>query len=147
MTGHKHTNGASSSEAPSRVAIYARVSTTDQNCEMQVRELREYAVRRGWNVSSEYVDTGWSGAKVSRPELDRLMRDAALRRFDAVLVWKLDRFGRSLRHCLDGIRPEVEKVHNMRDASACDEAQPGQVCVVPHLAAVDHLLELNGERH
>ena len=101
----KGNDGASSMEAPSalQAAIYARVSTQDQNCEMQVRELREYAARRGWSVAAEYVDTGWSGAKASRPELDRLMRDAALRRFDAVLVYKLDRFGRSVRHCLDGI--------------------------------------------
>ena len=90
-------------DAPVQAAIYARVSTTDQTCEMQVRELREYAVRRGWHVSGEYVDTGWSGAKASRPELDRLMKDAALRRFDAVLVYKLDRFGRSVKNCLDGI--------------------------------------------
>ncbi len=70
---------------------------------MQVRELREYATRRGWHVGAEYIDTGWSGAKASRPELDRLMNDAAMRRFDAVMVWKLDRFGRSVRDCLDGI--------------------------------------------
>lgn len=86
------------------VGIYARVSTQDQSCEMQVRELREYAARRGWTVVAEYVDTGWSGAKASRPQLDKLMRDAALHRFDAVLVWKLDRFGRSVRNCLDGIQ-------------------------------------------
>ena len=83
--------------------IYARVSTTDQSAEMQVRELREYATRRGWTISAEYVDTGWSGAKASRPELDRLMRDAALHRFDAALVWKLDRFGRSVKNCVEGI--------------------------------------------
>jgi putative DNA-invertase from lambdoid prophage Rac len=70
---------------------------------MQVTELHEYAARRGWDVAGEYVDTGWSGAKASRPELNRLMKDAGLRRFDAVLVWKLDRFGRSVRNCLDGI--------------------------------------------
>ena len=97
--------GAATTVAPStlQAAIYARVSTTDQNCESQLRELREYAARRGWAIAGEYVDTGWSGAKASRPELDRLMRDAALRRFDAVLVYKLDRFGRSVRNCLDGI--------------------------------------------
>jgi putative DNA-invertase from lambdoid prophage Rac len=96
-------NGASSKEAPLTAVIYARVSTQDQNCEMQVRELKEYAARRGWQVSAEYIDTGWCGAKASRPELDLLMKDAALRRFDAVMVWKLDRFGRSVRNCLDGI--------------------------------------------
>ena len=62
-------------------AIYARVSTVDQTCESQLRELREYAARRGWSIAGEYVDTGWSGAKASRPLLDHLMQDAALRRF------------------------------------------------------------------
>src|SRR5215469_11663288 len=81
-----------------KTAIYSRVSTSDQNCEMQLRELREYCSRRGWDISAEYIDAGWSGAKASRPQLDRLMQDARLRRFDAVLVWKLDRWGRSLAH-------------------------------------------------
>ena len=79
-----------------RCAIYARVSTTDQNCEMQLRELREYISRRGWKNGGEYVDTGFSGAKASRPALDKLMADAAKRKFDCVVVWKLDRFGRSV---------------------------------------------------
>lgn len=79
-----------------RCAIYARVSTIDQHCEMQLRELREYCGRRGWTIAGEYVDTGWSGAKASRPELDHVMQDAAEHRFDAVCVWKLDRFGRSV---------------------------------------------------
>jgi putative DNA-invertase from lambdoid prophage Rac len=79
-----------------RAAIYARVSTLDQHCEMQLKELREYCERRGWTISGEYVDTGWSGAKASRPELDRIMHDAGQHRFDAILVWKLDRFGRSV---------------------------------------------------
>jgi len=81
-----------------KTAIYARVSTQDQTCESQLRELREYAARRGWSITCEYVDTGWSGAKASRPQLDKLMRDAALRKFDCVLVWKIDRFGRSVLH-------------------------------------------------
>lgn len=79
-------------------AIYARVSTTDQNCEMQLRELREYISRRQWTNAGEYVDTGFSGAKASRPALDRLMADAAKRKFDCVAVWKIDRFGRSVLH-------------------------------------------------
>jgi len=83
-----------------RTGLYARVSTPDQTCEMQLRELREYAARRGWEITGEYVDTGWSGAKASRPELDRLMQDARLRRFDAVMVWKLDRWGRSVADCV-----------------------------------------------
>jgi DNA invertase Pin-like site-specific DNA recombinase len=71
-----------------------------QSPEMQVRELREYCERRGWQVSGEYVDAGISGAKDSRPELNRLMADAHRRRFDAVVVWKFDRFARSVSHLL-----------------------------------------------
>jgi DNA invertase Pin-like site-specific DNA recombinase len=81
-----------------KVAIYARVSTSDQSCETQLRELSEYAARRGWIVTRKYVDTGWSGTKASRPELDRLIRDASRRQFDVLLVYKLDRFGRSVLH-------------------------------------------------
>jgi hypothetical protein len=86
------------------VAVYARVSTSDQSCEMQLHELRQYVVRQGWEVFAEYVDTGFSGAQTSRPELDRLMQDARLRRFEAVLVWKLDRWGRSVAHCVRTIQ-------------------------------------------
>ncbi len=81
-----------------RVALYARVSTLNgQDPEMQLRELREYATRRGWEVVGKYVDHGVSGAQESRPELNRLMQDARYRAFDAVAVWKLDRFARSLK--------------------------------------------------
>jgi DNA invertase Pin-like site-specific DNA recombinase len=85
-----------------RAAIYARVSTTNngQDPTMQTRELREYCERRGWNVVGEYVDVGISGAKEKRPELDRLMVDGHKRRFDAVVVWKFDRFARSVSHLL-----------------------------------------------
>jgi DNA invertase Pin-like site-specific DNA recombinase len=85
-----------------RPAIYARVSTTGQgqSPEMQIRELHEYCERRGWQMAGEYVDAGISGAKDSRPELNRLMTDAHRRRFDAVVVWKFDRFARSVSHLL-----------------------------------------------
>jgi DNA invertase Pin-like site-specific DNA recombinase len=85
-----------------RVAIYARVSTANngQNPEMQLRELREYCQHRGWELVGEYVDAGFSGAKDSRPELNRLNADARRRRFDAVVVWKFDRFARSVSHLL-----------------------------------------------
>jgi DNA invertase Pin-like site-specific DNA recombinase len=85
-----------------RAAIYARVSTTGQgqSPEMQVRELREYCGRRGWQIAGEYVDAGISGAKDSRPELNRLIAEAHRRRFDAVVVWKFDRFARSVSHLL-----------------------------------------------
>src|SRR5713101_2040046 len=84
-----------------RVALYGRVSTTTgQDPQMQLRELREYADRRGWQFASEYVDRGVSGAKDSRPELNRLMTDAHRRRFEIVAVWKFDRFARSVSHLL-----------------------------------------------
>jgi len=88
-----------------RIAVYARVSTSGghQDPEMQLRELREYAAHRGWKITETYTDTGVSGSKDSRPALNRLMADACQRRFDAVLVWKLDRFGRSLRHLVNAL--------------------------------------------
>jgi DNA invertase Pin-like site-specific DNA recombinase len=85
-----------------RAAIYARVSTSNngQDPAMQTRELVEYCARRGWTVAGEYVDIGISGAKEKRPELDRMLADAHRRRFDAVIVWKFDRFARSVSHLL-----------------------------------------------
>jgi DNA invertase Pin-like site-specific DNA recombinase len=88
-----------------RAGLYARVSPVNhgQDPMLQVRELKEYCVRRGWQITGCYIDAGISGSKESRPELDRLMADAHQRRFDAVLVWKLDRFGRSLRHLVSAL--------------------------------------------
>src|SRR6266849_1832549 len=85
-----------------KTALYARVSTSDkgQDPEVQLRELREYCERRGWTANGEYVDAGISGAKDSRPELNRLMADANRRKFDAVVVWRFDRFARSVSHLL-----------------------------------------------
>jgi DNA invertase Pin-like site-specific DNA recombinase len=70
---------------------------------MQLAELREYAARRGWEIAGEYVDEGVSGSKESRPELNRLMAHAHRRQFDMVLVWKVDRFGRSLKHLVNAL--------------------------------------------
>jgi len=67
---------------------------------MQLRELREYCLRRGWPVVGEYVDLGISGSKERRPELDRLIADAHKRKFEVVVVWKFDRFARSVSHLL-----------------------------------------------
>lgn len=130
-----------------KVAIYARVSTLDQNCDLQDRELREFLDRRAWGLAeisapskwtvhefkprpdkqgkptnecatcrnvalhalhtgrfAEYVDSGWSGTKASRPELNRLKQDAREKRFDCVIVWKLDRWGRSVTDSLASIK-------------------------------------------
>ncbi len=85
-----------------KTALYARVSTLDkgQDPDVQLRELREYCQRRGWDIVGEYVDIGVSGAKDSRPELNKLMADANRRKFDAVVVWRFDRFARSVSHLL-----------------------------------------------
>jgi DNA invertase Pin-like site-specific DNA recombinase len=86
-----------------RVAIYGRVSTDGQSVDLQVNELREYATRRDWQVIEEYLDIGVSGAKESRPALNRLMADARQRKFDILVVWKIDRFGRSLKHLVNAL--------------------------------------------
>ena len=82
------------------MAIYARVSTKDQSCDMQMRDLRAYCSARRLTVIREYIDIGHSGAKDSRPKLDELMADARKRKFDSVVVWRFDRFARSTKHLL-----------------------------------------------
>jgi len=81
-----------------RAALYARVSTNDQTTENQLNDLRRYAQERGWTIHEEYVDHGISGSKASRPALDRMMGEARKKKFDAVLVWRFDRFARSVKH-------------------------------------------------
>jgi len=83
-----------------RVALYARVSTTEQSTDSQLLDLRRYVLERGWDIFKEYVDEGISGTKDSRPALNELMNDAKKRRFDVVLVWRFDRFARSTKHLI-----------------------------------------------
>ena len=87
------------------VAVYARVSTVGkgQDVDMQLRDLRAYATSRGLSIFKEYVDDGISGRKDKRPALDMLMNDARKRRFDAVLVWRFDRFARSTKHLVTAL--------------------------------------------
>ncbi len=82
-----------------KAAIYARVSTVDQEPENQLRELRRYTETRGWQAI-EFVDKGVSGARESRPALDQLIKATRRRTFDTLLVWRLDRLGRNLRHLI-----------------------------------------------
>jgi DNA invertase Pin-like site-specific DNA recombinase len=108
MAVHQRNTASSHAQEPpltiARVALYARVSTCNgQDPEMQLSELREYAGRRGWEIAGEYTDHGVSGSKDSRPELDRLMADAHRRKCDVVLVWKLDRFARSLKFLVNSL--------------------------------------------
>jgi len=85
-----------------RVALYARISTTNhgQDVSMQTHELEQFAQARGWRLVDSYIDLGISGSKDRRPQLDRLMADAHRRRFDIVIVWRFDRFARSVSHLL-----------------------------------------------
>ena len=82
-----------------RAAIYARVSTLDQEPENQLAELRHYVQARGW-TAKEYVDHGVSGAKEKRPALDALVKVAKRRKVDVLVCWRLDRLGRNLRHLI-----------------------------------------------
>jgi DNA invertase Pin-like site-specific DNA recombinase len=87
-----------------RAAFYARVSTHNgQNPEMQLAELREYCTRRGWGIVGEYVDAGVSGARERRPELDRVLVVCRRRQVDAVVVYRYDRFARSLRQLVNAL--------------------------------------------
>lgn len=88
-----------------RVALYARVSTADkgQNPEVQLTPLREFCKARGWSCVGEFVDNGYSGAKDRRPQLDKLMNLAKKRQIDCIVVWKLDRWGRSLKHLVNSL--------------------------------------------
>jgi DNA invertase Pin-like site-specific DNA recombinase len=88
-----------------RTALYARVSTTDkgQHVGMQVSEFQEFCTRRNWTIADQYIDAGISGSKERRPQLDRLMADARKRKFDAVLVYRFDRFARSMRQLVNAL--------------------------------------------
>ncbi len=124
---------------PLSTAIYARVSTSDQRCENQLREVREYVTRHAWKIAGEYVDEGFSGARASRPALDRLMADAAKRKFDCIAVWKLDRFGRSVLHLNQQL--EVLTRHGVRFIATSqgidtDKSNPTASFLLQILAAV-----------
>lgn len=86
-----------------KAAIYARVSTDQQNPEMQLGEVREYCCRRGLEIAGEYVDNGISGNKERRPALDRLLAACRKRRVDVVVVYRYDRFARSLRQLVNAL--------------------------------------------
>src|SRR5713226_229468 len=102
-----------------RMALYARVSTKDQSCELQVRDLRAYCAARGFDLVREYIDVGQSGAKDSRPELNILMDDARKRRFDAIVVWRFDRFACSTKHLL----LSLEEFRSLRSEEHTSELQ------------------------
>lgn len=125
-----------------KAAIYARVSTAHngQDPTMQTRELCEYCERRGWTVVGEYVDVGISGTKEKRPELDRLMSDAHRRRLDAVIVWKFDRFARSVSHLLRALETfQALGIHFVSLSESLDTSTPAGKMVFTVLGAVAEL--------
>jgi DNA invertase Pin-like site-specific DNA recombinase len=112
---------------PKRAAMYVRVSTDKQTVENQVRELRQIAERRGWEVVEEYHDAGISGAKgrYKRPGLDKMLKDASKRRFDVVMAWAIDRLGRSLIDLLGTIQTlDATGVDLYLDQQAIDTTTP-----------------------
>lgn len=86
-----------------RVALYARVSTDGQDPEVQLSALRAHAANRGWTITGEFIDQGYSGAKEKRPALDRLMKAVWGGAIQAVLVWRFDRFARSVKHLMKAL--------------------------------------------
>jgi DNA invertase Pin-like site-specific DNA recombinase len=132
-----------------KIAIYARVSTKNgQDPEMQLAELREYIRNRRWKIAGEYVDKGISGALDSRPELNRLMADANRRRFDVVVVWKFDRFARSVTHLLRALETfRALGIEFVSLSENIDTSTPTGKMVFTVLASVSELeRSLIGER-
>jgi DNA invertase Pin-like site-specific DNA recombinase len=115
------------SSGTKRAALYVRVSTDAQTVENQIRELRQVAKRRGWDVVEVYRDAGISGAKGrnGRPGLDSLLKDASRRKFDILMAWAIDRLGRSLSDLLDTIQHlEACGVDLYLDQQAIDTTTP-----------------------
>src|SRR5947207_5513138 len=110
-----------------RAAIYVRVSTDRQTVENHVRELRQIAERRGWQVVEQYSDAGISGSKGrdGRPGLDQMLKDASRRKFDVIMAWAIDRLGRSLIDLLGTIQTlEASSVDLYLDQQSIDTTTP-----------------------
>ena len=127
---------------PLRAALYARVSTTGhgQDVGLQLDELRQVAAQRGWEAVV-YADVGVSGAKDSRPALDRMLVDAREGRLDVVAIWKLDRLARSVRNLLelvDSLNAWGVGLVSLRDAHI-DTTTPSGRFTLQILAAVGEL--------
>ena len=131
-----------------RAAIYARCSTLEQDVGMQLSELREFCRHRNWNVAAEFVDRGISGAEDSRPELNRLMAEAHRGKFSVVVVWKFDRFARSVSHLLRALETfRSLGIEFVSLSEAVDTTTPAGKMVFTVLGAVAELeRSLIGER-
>ena len=96
-----------------KIVLYARVSTKDQDCERQISELRIIASNHNYHIVDEYIDTGFSGSLKNRPELDRMMKDAFLKKFEMVMTLELSRVGRSTKNLLEIVEKLKEKGINL----------------------------------
>ena len=92
-----------------RVVIYARVSTNEQNCDRQVAELEQVVKNNNWELVDTYIDEGYSRTTTTRPELDRMMKDAFVRKFEMVITLELSRLGSSLKHMIEIVDKFKEK--------------------------------------
>lgn len=122
-----------------RVAIYARVSTDDQSSEMQIQELIEHIKYHKLILTKQYVDV-MSGSKDSRPALNSLLEDAKRNEFDMLLVWKIDRLGRSATHLLN-ILTDLQKLNIsfMSKQESIDTSTPMGKCIFTILASIAEL--------
>jgi len=112
---------------PKQVCLYARVSKTSQSVERQVSELEIVAARNDWEIVDRYIDHGISGSRGrdGRPELDRMMKDSIKRKFDVVMVWSIDRLGRSLQHLMEILNDLKSKnIDLYMDQQAIDTTTP-----------------------
>lgn len=117
-------------------AIYARVSTLDQDCAMQLSDLRGLSQRNGW-PATEYIEQASGKAGSRRPVLDRLLTDARAHKFDIVLAWKLDRFGRSVKELLANIETlDLAGVRFVAGVIDTDKRNPSSRLMLHILAAV-----------
>lgn len=108
-----------------RAVIYARVSTLRQDESMQLNDLRQLAKRHEWDIVTEYIDRGVSGSKESREELDKMMKDATRKKFDVVMVWKFDRFARSMKHLVTALEQfRILGIDFVSHQEAVDTATP-----------------------
>ncbi len=112
---------------PKQVCLYARVSKTSQSVERQISELETVATRNDWEIVDRYFDHGISGTKgrQDRPQLDRMMKDSTKRKFDVVMVWSIDRLGRSLQNLMEILNDLKSKnIDLYMDQQAIDTTTP-----------------------
>ncbi len=120
-----------------RAVIYARVSTLRQDESMQLNDLRELAKRHEWDIVTEYIDRGVSGSKESREELDKMMKDATRKKFDVVMVWKFDRFARSMKHLVTALEQfRILGIDFVSHQEAVDTATPMGIAMFGMIAVM-----------